>query len=128
MLREQADDGHHEPRRAEPALQAVAFVERLLHGMQRGLVAGEAFDGRHLMTLGLDREHQARPHRRTVQQNRAAATYAVLAADVRPGQAEIVAEMVREEAARIGRPRLRPRSRDARRGRSSCARVPSWCR
>src|SRR6266851_4341491 len=46
----QIDRAHHHPRRAEAALQAVAFLERSLHRMLL-TVAGEAFDGRHLGRL-----------------------------------------------------------------------------
>ena len=71
--------------------------------MQWRAVAGEALDRRHLMTLGLDREHQARSHRRPVEQHRAAAADAVLAAHVRAGQAEVVAKVVGKKPARIPR-------------------------
>src|SRR5216683_661420 len=38
ILPEQREGGHHEPRRAEPALEAVAVAERLLERMQRAVV------------------------------------------------------------------------------------------
>jgi len=94
MLGEQADDRHQEARRAEAALEAVALVKRLLHGVQRTLCHGQTFDCRYLMALGLDGEHQARPHRRAIQQNRAAPAHPMLAADVSAGEAQIVAEVV----------------------------------
>jgi len=94
MLRQQADDRHHKPWRAEPALKGVAFVERLLHGVERRSISGQSFDGRHLVAFGLDSEHEAGAHRRTVEQNRAAAAHTVLAADVRAGQAQVMAEVV----------------------------------
>jgi hypothetical protein len=72
----------------------MALVERLLHRVQRRATWREAFDGRHVVALGLDREHQARPHRRAIEQHGAAPADAVLAADVRAGQAEVVAEVV----------------------------------
>jgi hypothetical protein len=103
MLREQTDDRHHEARGAEAALQAVAFVKRLLHGMKWSVVSGQALDRRHFVAFRLDGEHQAGAHRRTVEQNGAAPAHAVLAADVRAGQAEVVAQVVGQEAARIRR-------------------------
>jgi hypothetical protein len=96
MLSQKTHHGHQESRRAEAALQTVAFVKRLLDGVQRRARRGKALDCRHLVALGLNREHQARADRRTVEQDRAAAAYAVLAADVGAGQAEVVAEVVRE--------------------------------
>jgi hypothetical protein len=94
MLREQTDHRHHKAGRAEPALKGVAFVKRLLHGVERRSIPGQSFDGRHLMAFGLHSEHQAGTHGRTVEQNRAAAAHTVLAADVRAGQAQVMAEVV----------------------------------
>src|SRR5436190_15144214 len=101
MLREQAHHRQYEPRGAEPTLQAVRLVKRLLHRVQRLAVAGEAFDRGHLVALGLDREHETRPHGRAVEQHGAASAHAVLASDVSSGQAEVVAEMVGKQATRI---------------------------
>ena len=101
MLCQQADHRHHEPGRAEAALEAVTFVERLLHRMQRRPQNGQALDGRHFVAFGLNREHQARPHRRSVEQHSAAAADPMLAANVRAGQTEVVSKMVREQATRI---------------------------
>src|SRR5437868_9247447 len=94
MLRQESDDRQNKPRRAEAALQGMAFVKCLLHRMERRAVAGEAFDRRHVVALALHREHQTRPHRRSVQQHGAAAAYAVLATDMGSGQAQVVAEMI----------------------------------
>ncbi len=101
MLLEQPDDRHHEAGRAEAALKAVALVEGLLHGVKRGAWRGQAFDSRDVVAFGLDREHQAGTHRRSVEQDRAAAANAVLAPDVRPGQPEVVAQVVRQQPARV---------------------------
>jgi hypothetical protein len=94
MLRQQAHHRHQESGRAEAALQAVALVKRLLDGVQWSALRGKALDSRHLVALGLDGEHQAGAHRRAVQQDRAAAAHAVLAADVGAGQPEVVAKVV----------------------------------
>ncbi len=106
MLAKQAYHRHHEPRRAETALQAVAFVKGLLHGMEWRARRGQSLDGRDLMPLGLHREHQARTDRRAVEQDRAAAAHPVLAADVGAGEAEVVAQVVRKQPARIRRRRV----------------------
>jgi hypothetical protein len=94
MLRQQPDNRHHESGRAEPALEPVTLVKSLLHGMQRGSICGEAFDRSYLVAFALDGEHEARTHRRAVEQNRAASANPVLAADVRAGQAEVMAQVV----------------------------------
>jgi hypothetical protein len=102
VLREQPDHRHQEARRAEAALQAVALVKRLLHRVQWSAGGGKSLDSRNLVSLGLDRQHQARPHRRAVKQDGAASAHPVLAPDVGPGEAEIVAKVIREQPAWIG--------------------------
>ena len=61
---------------------------------------GEAFDRGHAVTVGLHGEHQARAHRLAVEQHRARAAHAVLAADVRSGQAKLVAQPIDERHSR----------------------------
>ena len=53
------------------------------------------------MSVGLHREHQAGAHRLAVEEDRAGAADAVLAADVRAGQAELVAQEVAQQQARL---------------------------
>ena len=53
------------------------------------------------MAVGLDGEHDARARRLAVEQNRAGAAHAVLAADVRAGQPEILADEIAEQQARL---------------------------
>ena len=76
------------------------LVERLLDGMQRA-VRGEPLDRRHLLPVGLDAEHRAGLHRLAVEQHRAGAARGRVAADVRPRQAEPLAQDVDEELARL---------------------------
>ena len=94
-------DRHQEARRAEPALQRVALAEGLLHRVQHlaaaVVVARQALDGGHLVPVDLDGEHQARAHRVAVDQHRARAADAVLAADVRAGQPEVVPQRVGQQ-------------------------------
>src|SRR3712207_769863 len=95
LLAQEVVGGHQEAGRAEPTLQAVVLPERLLDGVQ--LVAGgQALDRGELGSVGLDGEQQAGPDRFTVHQHRAGAAHAVLAADVRAGEAEVLAEEVGE--------------------------------
>ena len=61
------------------------------------MVIGGAVEG--------DREQQAGPHRGAVDQDRAGAADAVLAADVGAGQPQVVAQGVGEQPARVGRSR-----------------------
>src|SRR5437667_10314620 len=56
----QVDRGEHHARRAEAALQAVAFLECRLHRMHLA-VACEAFDGRPFGPLGLTGENGCPP-------------------------------------------------------------------
>ena len=51
--------------------------------------------------LRLHREHQAGAHRLAVEQDRAGAADAVLAADMRPGLAAILADRIDQRAARL---------------------------
>ena len=60
----------------------------------------EALNGRHLTPVCLHGQGQAGPDRLAVEQHRAGPADPVLAADVGAGQAEVVAEEVREEQAR----------------------------
>src|SRR4249920_3683172 len=63
-----AADGHQEPGRAEPALEAVMFLERLLEGVQP-LLGGNALDGGDPASVRLNREHDARADRLAVEQD-----------------------------------------------------------
>lgn len=107
MLGEQAHHRHQEPRSAETALQALALVKRLLNGVQRRARRRQALDCRHLVAFGLHSEHQARPHGLAIQQNRAAPAHPVLATDMRPGETEVVAQVVGKQAPRIRWGRVR---------------------
>jgi hypothetical protein len=76
----------------------VTLEERLLHGPERPVGLRESLhrgdgvvDRRHC-------EHQARAHRAAVDQHRARAAHAVLAADVRAGQPDVVAERVGQQS------------------------------
>ena len=91
--------GQHHPRRAEAALEPVLLVEALLH---RAEPAGgrEALDGGELVPVGLDGEHRARLHRRP-SRHRAGAAVGRVAADVRPGKPERLAEEVHEQEPRL---------------------------
>ncbi len=62
----------------------------------------ETFDRADALALGLDREHQAGPYRLIVEDHRACAADAVLAADMRPGQPAFVADDVDQRLSWLG--------------------------
>src|SRR5262245_16279616 len=87
--REQLVAGHQDPGRAEPALERGVAPERLLQRPPR-----QALDRADLGAVHLHREREAAANRAAVELDGARPADAVLAADVRPGQAERVAEEV----------------------------------
>ncbi len=91
---------HQEARRAEAALQAVVLDEGALQRVQR-IAVREALDGADPAAIGLHGEHQAGAHRLAVDQHRAGAADAMLAADMRAGLAAVVADRVDQRAARL---------------------------
>ena len=93
--------GHQEAGRAEAALQAVRLPERLLQRVELAGPRRQPLDRRQLAAVGLHGEHQAGAHRLAVEQDRAGAAHAVLAADVGAGQAQLVAQEVGEQQARL---------------------------
>ena len=99
VVAEERGHRHDEARRAEAALQAVAVAERRLHRGELAVGRGDSFDRRHLGAVGLDGEHETRAHRRAVEEHRARAAHAVLASEVRPGEA---AQSSRRKSARVG--------------------------
>ena len=92
---------HQEPGGAEAALQRMVLREGALQRRQLAVGAGEPFDGQQRAAIGLDGEHQAGANRFAIELNRAGATDAVLAPDVRPGQPRVMADEVREQSARL---------------------------
>ena len=72
----------------------MVFHEGLLHGMQP-VAVGKPFNRPDVAAVGLDAEHQAGPHRRVVDDYGAGTADAMLAAEMGPGQAAILADNVR---------------------------------
>src|SRR5262245_34069859 len=89
---------HQDARGAESALQGVVLAKRRLQGMEVS-VRGEPFDRLEGTAVGLHREQQAGADGGAVKPDRAGAAHAVLAADVRPREAESVTDEVREQKA-----------------------------
>ena len=76
----------------------MALLERPLDGVQAAVVGRQPLDGRHLVALRADREHQATADRFAVEQHGAGPADAVLAADVGAGQMQVVAQGVAQQA------------------------------
>ncbi len=76
---------HEDSRRAKAALQPVRFAERRLNRVQRAVSIREPFHSGQLLAIGLDRKHQTRSHSLAIQQHRARAADAMLAAYMRTG-------------------------------------------
>src|SRR5215470_7389261 len=89
---------HQEARRAEAALQRMMRDEGALQRMQ---VVGRAepFDGADVLALRLYCEHQAGAHRLAINDHRAGAADAMLAADMRAGLPAIVADGIDQRLA-----------------------------
>src|SRR5262245_26258506 len=97
---QQVERGQHHAWRAKAALQAMIAAKCLLQWMQLG-TARQRFDGGDLSVAHLDREHQARAHRRAVKQEGAGAADAMFAAPMHPGKADAVAQEIGQQRARL---------------------------
>jgi hypothetical protein len=75
----------------------------LLERMQRAVAAGQAFDGGDFMFVSLHRQHQAGSDRAAVKQHRTGSADAVLAAEMRAGQTQLVAQKISERGAHVDR-------------------------
>jgi hypothetical protein len=94
VLLEERFDRHHEAGRAEPALETVVLHERLLDRVQRAVGGGDALDGRDLRSVRLGGEDQAGPHGNAVDDDRAGAAHAVLAAEMGASEAAVLPQPV----------------------------------
>src|SRR5215472_18709761 len=65
------------------------------------VAVGETFDRADALALGLDREHQAGPYCLIVEDHRACAADAVLAADMRSRQPAFVADDIDQRLSRL---------------------------
>ena len=98
------DGAHHHAGRAEAALQPVVPVESLLHRVERALFAagrGQALDGGDGGAVGGDRKHRAALDGHAVDMDDAGAALRRVAADMRAGEVEILAQQVGQKQGRI---------------------------
>ena len=100
VLVEQGFGGDEEAGRTDAALQGGAFQKALLERVQVA-VLGEAFDRFDLGPFGFDREDQAAVHRQAVHEHGARAAVAVVAAFLRAGQVQRIAEHLQEALPRL---------------------------
>ncbi len=91
VLVDQRHGSHDHSRSAVAALQGMALVEGLLHGMQ-AIGGGQPLDRRHLAPVRLHGQHQARLDEGSINQHRAGPALADDAADVRARQPKLFAQ------------------------------------
>ncbi len=96
IVAQEFEQGRQHAWRAEAALQAVVLVESLLQRVQFGGRRGDALDREDLVAVRLHREHQAGARGIPVEQDGAGAAHAVLAAQMRTREAELVPHEIRE--------------------------------
>jgi hypothetical protein len=85
---------HQHARNTKAALKGMRLPKRLLQGRQRAVGRGQTLDGPDFPTMRLHCQQQARSARAPFDENRAGSTYAVLTADVRTGEADLVSQEV----------------------------------
>jgi len=86
--------------RAEAALRRVVLDECRLHRV-RAALGRQAFDGGDVALADVNREHHARIDRRRVQPHSAGRTGAAIADHLGAGQAQVVAQSLRQRGARL---------------------------
>src|SRR5262249_48190942 len=145
---DQAIGSHDHARRAEAALQGVHLAKRILQGMELAIGPRDALDGEDLGALRLRGKYRAGFDRLAVEVDGTGAAMRRIAADVRPGEIELLAEDVDaphtgldqsfarlavplHRTLKLGHERLPVRLRAPRvpwRGRApaSASRPPSW--
>jgi hypothetical protein len=79
----------------------MRVAKRRLERVQFDAIRRQRFDSLDRVSVCLDRDHDAGTCRLAVEENRARAAYAVLAADVGSGEAEILAQEIAQEKPRF---------------------------
>ncbi len=103
---EQVVRGHEHPRRAGAALRPAAGEERGLERRRRAARARQPLDGGDGPAIRLPDGHEARADLLPVEPDRARAAVARVAADLRPGQPEVLAQHVDQPPAPVGDERV----------------------
>ena len=102
LVAQQRERRHHEAGRAEPALEGELSMNACWSGCSVSPSARPSIVV-DVAAVGLHREHEARAHRLAVDEHRARAAHAVLAAEVGAGELELLAQEVGERHAHFGR-------------------------
>jgi hypothetical protein len=92
-VRQQIFRRHDHAGNAEAALHRALIEKGFLHGIQ-AIVGCEPLDRDDRAPVGFDREHETRVHRAAVDQHGAGAAFTLLAARLRAGQTEAIAQRV----------------------------------
>src|SRR5262245_4209840 len=87
---------------AEAALQGVVLAKARLQ-RREALVLREPLDRDDFAALGLHRQHQTAAHRFAIEEHCAGTANPVLAADMRPGQPQVMPQAIGESQARLDR-------------------------
>jgi uncharacterized protein YoaH (UPF0181 family) len=87
---------HQDARRAKTALQSMMLMKRDLKGAE-GVVSGETLDRANIAAVRLHGEHKARPYRVAIDDDGAGAADTHLASDICSGQAQLMADEIRQE-------------------------------
>ena len=90
-----------------PHCKRVTVAKCLLYGAEPPISGATAFGRGDVGAFGRHREHQAGPHRLSVDKHRASAADAMLAADMGAGELRIVSDGVGQQPARRHRHRVR---------------------
>ena len=88
-------------------MQGVIVAERILQRREAVRRRRQALDGADVGAFGLHRKREAGTRRHTVDLHRAGAADAMLAADMRAGRAEHMADEIAQQHARFGEARRR---------------------
>src|SRR5262249_53558938 len=83
---------HHPDRGAEAAWHVVVLLERCLHGMQGSIGTRDAFDRQDVGAFGLHGDDRAALDRSSVQVHGARAALRRVAADMGPGEPQVLAD------------------------------------
>src|SRR3954465_4957073 len=98
MPPEQINCAHDHTGGAITALQSVVVAKCCLHGMHGAVCLGEAFNGYDRAAVRLPGEHVAAFDRLTIDIDGTGAALCGIAPDMRPGQAQCVADEVHQQS------------------------------
>ncbi len=88
---------HHHPRRAEPALQPVIILKRLLNSPQGPIRIGHPLDRRDLGAVQFLRKHRARLHRRPIHMHNTRPTLRRVTPNMRPRQLQMLPQQLNQQ-------------------------------